>query len=97
LNFAELSFGRPTVQVVSPRMIRSRQQAGSAALAGAQAYPTPAAPQPGATWGRPIAPGADPRVQRLPPVQMYQPQRRSVRRDVPLPQRPIPVYPSTGQ
>lgn len=97
LNFRELSHGRPTVQVQSPRASRMRQKGASAALAGAQSYPTPAASQPGIVWGRPVTQGADPRVKRLPPVQVYQPQRRSIPRDAPLPQRPIPVYPSTGR
>ncbi|HWC91103.1 MAG TPA: hypothetical protein VG433_15645, partial [Pirellulales bacterium] len=97
LNFRELSHGRPTVQVQSPRATRMRQKGASAALAGAQSYPTPAAPQPGTAWGRPVTQSADPRVKRLPPVQMYQPQRRSIPRDAPLPQRPIPDYPSTGR
>ncbi|HEY5311083.1 MAG TPA: M14 family zinc carboxypeptidase [Pirellulales bacterium] len=97
LNFREFRYGRPTVQVQSPRAIRSRQTGRGATLAGAQTYPTPAAPQPGTAWGHPLAPGADPRVKRLPPVKVYQPQRREISRDMPLPQRPIPVYPSTGQ
>jgi hypothetical protein len=98
LNFSELRFGRPTVQVQSPRTVRMRRESGSAVLTNPWGGPAPADIAPAANgFAKPAAPGFDPRVQRLPPVQHYQPDRREFSRDQALPQRPIPVYPTTGQ
>lgn len=96
LMFNQLRFGRPTVQVESPRSLRARQRAisGGSALA-----PIPSMPpaQPPVSYGQPIAVGADPRVQRLPSVNQYAPPPRKDALQTPLPQRPIPAYPSTGR
>ncbi|HEX4148349.1 MAG TPA: M14 family zinc carboxypeptidase [Pirellulales bacterium] len=96
LNFSELRFGKPTVQVQSPRAARSRRGSSAAAPAGQPVVASPPAVA-GSEIKRPAAGGYDPRVRRLPPVQMYQPVQREFAADQPLPQRPIPVYPSTGQ
>lgn len=97
LSFNQLSFGRPTVKVQSPRSLRPRQPAkASVSPTASAAYPPPALHQPVAANARPVVPGADPRVQRLPPVLVNQ-RRQDAYANPPLPQRPIPVYPTTGQ
>lgn len=92
LYFNELKFGRPAVQVVSPRAKREGSpQAPPEAprpnvAATPDAQPT-IAPQP----------VADPRVQRLPPINVFAPPARRPARAPVLPQRPIPAYPQTAQ
>lgn len=79
LSFENFHSQGATVPVISPRSAR-------------QAWPEkPAAPQAQREQG---AGGKLPKLQRLPPVDVFRPAPH--RRDVGLPQEPIPVYPETG-
>jgi protein MpaA len=100
LSFSELKFGRPAVRVVSPRTARlmSGQPAYEPGVPTLAPVPT-ASPSALASQDPPAAGSAGaplgPRIRRLPPVDMFQRQRR-VSLPPAMPQDPIPVYPDTG-
>jgi hypothetical protein len=92
LYYNQLRFGRPAVDVVSPRSQRAQQ--GMPELE----QPTPApsvAPVGQSGPSTSFEPPFDPRIQRLPPAQLFSTPRRSSAAPAGMPQPPIP-YPRTG-
>jgi hypothetical protein len=98
LYYNELRLGRPAVNVVSPRA--QRLQHGLPAVEQPTLAPSVAA-QNSASAGPTnpatiFEPPFDPRIQRLPPAQLFTTPRRSAPPPAGMPQQPIPVYPHTG-
>jgi hypothetical protein len=93
LYYNQLRFGRPAVNVVSPRAQRAQQGIPEVG------QPTPAADvAPVGATGPSTAfePPYDPRIQRLPPAQLFTAPRRPTSAPANMPQPPIPIYPHTG-
>ncbi len=93
LYYNQLRFGRPAVGVVSPRAQRVRH--GLPPTEQPTVAPDIAPRDPTS----PIAnyePPFDPRIQRLPPAQLFSTPRRPTSSPASMPQQPIPIYPHTG-
>jgi len=94
LYYNQLRFGRPAVGVISPRSQRVQQ-----GLPAVEQQPTVApnvAPRDPTSPIATFEPPFNPRIQRLPPAQLFATPRRPSSPTANMPQQPIPIYPHTG-